>query len=294
MEIEKLSSFIEVYNCISIAIASENLFISPSALSRRIGSLETELQTELFLRNGAALMPTEAAKMLYKEATKIVQQHNSAKMKMQQFKRGVGGILRVGVLSSMQIGPTARAIARMRELYPDVELILECDSGKSILTRSAATQIDVGLTAYGEISGVGGLHYELLAENTMAAMIGRGHRLWKKRPLYVEDLKGEVIYFLNSVDQSNASVMQFIKNQKIDFASRIQCHSAEELVFNVAKGGGISLTGVITSELFYSVRDVIDIVPLERTALEYGYIVAVYDKENETAQKFVKLLKEYW
>lgn len=98
MDYDKIKSFVEVYNCRSISKASENLFISPSALSRRIRALEEEFETELFIRKGTELEPTAGGKTFYKEAGKILRQHNLTLMKIKQYKKGVDGALRIGVL----------------------------------------------------------------------------------------------------------------------------------------------------------------------------------------------------
>ncbi len=295
MEIEKLRSFMEVYNCRSISKAAENLYISQSALSRRIQSLESELKLELFKRDGSALTPTEGAEVLYKEANKLLRQYTATKIKMSQLKNGEAGVLHIGILDSMLMSPTLHAISRMQSNYPDIEMTFDCDQNTNVSYSLIRKQIDVGVTVYGEISGIEGLKYEILGQNTLAVLVGRNHRLWKKRPLYLEDLSGETLYYTTGVaEQTLASVGQYVKNQNISFGDRIPCRSSQELLLYMASGKGVAFVGVIANELFESVRDVVDVVPLENTALKQGYTVAVYDVENDMAARFVEILKQCW
>lgn len=295
MEIEKLQSFMEVYNCRSISKAAENLFLSQSAMSRRIQSLENELKIELFRRNGTELEPTDGAKTLYKEAGKIIRQHDMAVIKMHRFKMGEGGSLRIGVQPHLKLSPTVRAVCLMQEKHPDVELSFDCDVHTNVTYFLANRKIDVGITTYGEVCGLDGFACETLSKNTLAILIGRNHRLWSKRPLYVEDLNGENLYYIEGVaNQSSIAISQYYKEQKVKFAAQIPCRSMEELMLYIAKGNGVANSGVIASETFYSMRDLIDVVPLERTALNQGYVVALYDEGNPLARKFVEILKETW
>ena len=295
VEIEKLQSFIEVFNCRNISRAADNLFISQSALSRRIQSLEMEFNIQLFERDGSGLKPTEAAMVLYKEAVKILRQCDSAIIKMNQVKCGSGGILRVGLLDSMALSPTMRAVSKMQETYPDLEIVFDSDRNTNVAYRLVNAQIDVGVTVYGEISGISDMDYEILGGNTMAALIGRSHRLWKKRPLYLRDLDGETLFYLSdSVEQAFASVEQYCKKQKVSFQNRVPCRSIFEELLYTATGKGVAVIGVIASELFTMARDVVDVVPLEDTDLKQGYAVSIYDKGNINAENFVSILKQCW
>lgn len=295
MEIEKLHSFIEVYNCRNISKAAEKLFLSQPALSRRIQSLENELKIELFKRNGTVLIPTEGAKTLYSEANKIIRQHDLAIIKLNKFKNGLGGSLRIGVLPLLKLSPTVRAVSLMREKFPDVELSFDCDIHTNIPYFLANQTIDVGITTYGEILGLEGFCYEFLSKNTLAVLIGRSHRLWNKRPLYVEDLDGETLYYIEgTANQSVTAISQYYKEQKIKFSGQVPCRSQSELMLYLASGNGIANAGVVSSENFFTMRDLIDVVPVERTELNWGYVVALYNEENTLAKKFVEFLKETW
>ena len=295
MEIEKLRSFMEVYECRSISKAADNLFLSQPALSRRIQALEAELKIELFHRNGTVFEPTEGAKTLYKEAGKILRQHEQALIKLNQFKKGLGGSLRIGAVPYLTLAPTARAVSLMREKYPDVELTFDCDMHTNIPYFLANRTIDVGITTYGEVRGLDGFSCEVLSKNTLAVLVGRGHRLWNKRPLYPEDLDGETLYYIEgTTNHSATAVSQFYREQKVRFSQQIPCRSISELMLYLAKGDGIASCGVVASENFTVMRDLVDVVPVERTEMDQGFIVALFDSGNPLAQKFVEILKNLW
>ena len=295
MEIELLQSFVEVYNVQSISRAAENQFISQSTMTRRIQALEAELKIDLFQRKGQLLEPTSAAHALYKEAGKIIRQHNQAIIKMNQFKTGQGGALRIGVSPTVKQEPIIRAVSLMKKKYPDVELSFDCDMQTNVPAFLANRQIDVGVTVYGEVRGLEGISCEILSKNTLAVLVGRNHRLWNKRPIYPEDLDGEILYYIgNGTMQSATAVAQFYKDHHVPFSELIPCRSIAEEMLYLAQGVGIAHSGVISSENYFAFGSLIDVVPVERTSLDQGYVVALYDEENELAKKFVEQLKETW
>ena len=70
--------------------------------------------------------------------------------------------------------------------------------------------IDVGITIYGDICGLEGFCDEFLSKNMLAVLVGRNHRLWNKRPLYVEDLNGETLYYIEgTANQGVTAISQY-------------------------------------------------------------------------------------
>ena len=183
----------------------------------------------------------------------------------------------------------------MHENYPDTELIFDCDKNTNIPYRMANRELDVGITVYGEVRGISEFQYETLSQNTLSVMLGRTHRLWNKRPLYVEDLDGEKVYYIEGMaSQTSMAVVQFYKQSKIKLGGMIPCRTEMELMLHLAKGDGVASSGLISNEIFFCMRDLIDVLPLERSNMDYGYIVVLYDEENALAKKFVEFLKEAW
>jgi len=64
------------------------------------------------------------------------------------------------------------------------------------------------------------------------------------------------------------------------------------IFLDLVEGKGISFCGIISNEIYTSMRKLMDPVPVEHTSLKDGFTVAIYDKENPLAQKFVEILKK--
>lgn len=72
MDSLNLKTLIEVVRTGSFSKAAENLYVTQSAVSRRIKSLEEEYGCPLLNRSGVTIKPTEAGKVVIAEARKIL------------------------------------------------------------------------------------------------------------------------------------------------------------------------------------------------------------------------------
>ena len=64
---------LEVARCGGITRAAENLFITPSALSKYVIALEDQLQVKLFHRIGKSFVPTKAGEYYIRRCMEIEQ-----------------------------------------------------------------------------------------------------------------------------------------------------------------------------------------------------------------------------
>ena len=295
MDIEKLRSFVEVYACRNITQASEKLYISQSTLSRRIQMLEEELCTELFIRSGSKLMPTKSADILYYDAGKLIKEHDQLAIKMARVRKGTPDSISVGINPGLNIGPVLRATAMVKSSHPELEIYFDCDANTRAFRRYLNDEIDVGITVLGELAGIDNVNYEVLCRNSFAVMVGRGHRLWKKGHISIEDVKGECLYCTESLDSTvYRTLLAFLRSRGVSFSEISQCRSPAEQMMNIAKGDGIGLTGIVSNELYFVAPDLIEVTSFTDTQIDNGYIVALYHEDNKLASEYVKVLKQIW
>ena len=292
MDIDKLMSFIEVYNCLNISRAAENLFISQSALSRRIQALEEELKVLLFERNGNILTATEVADILYKDARKIIKQHAETIVKMNSYRLGKGGTLRIATEASTKLMQTLRAIAQFQNMEPDVEMLFNCDQDVDILHLLLERKIDLAVTYLGEIRAYEGVKYERIYNNALTLMIGRNHPLWGKKPLYAKDLNGVTVCYRSALTSTTwETIMLKSRAMGIEFAEMVPCRSFDEELMYIATGKAVAFHAMINYELLNVTTGIIDNVPVSDVNLDSGDVVVAYVEETPQIRKFIDIIK---
>jgi DNA-binding transcriptional LysR family regulator len=72
MDLRQLEIFLTVMECSSVTRTAEKLYLSPGAVSLQLHNLAAELRTDLFVRAGRNIAPTEQARRLAEHAREVM------------------------------------------------------------------------------------------------------------------------------------------------------------------------------------------------------------------------------
>jgi DNA-binding transcriptional LysR family regulator len=145
LEFSELRAFVVLAGELHFRKASERLFLSQPALSKKIQRLEEKIEGALFVRSRRKVSLTEVGKSFLPKATKLLQGAEDALLETRSVMEGRSGRLRIGfgIASVTEILP--RTILRFRKLYPDVELQLREMPSPSQVSSLIEGRLDVGI-----------------------------------------------------------------------------------------------------------------------------------------------------
>jgi DNA-binding transcriptional LysR family regulator len=145
LEFSELHAFVVLANELHFRKASERLFLSQPALSKKIQRLEEKLRGALFVRSRRRVALTDAGKSFLPKAAKLLQDAEDALRETQAAVEGRAGTLRIGfgIASLPEILP--RSILRFRKLYPDVELQMREMPSPSQVSSLIESNLDAGI-----------------------------------------------------------------------------------------------------------------------------------------------------
>lgn len=124
MDIPNLQAFVAVAESGSFSIASENLFLTQPAISKRISALEAELDIHLFDRIGRKVTLTEAGTALLERARKILHQIEDSKRAIQNLSGHISGKLSIGTSHHIGLHRLPPILRAFTQTHPEVELDL--------------------------------------------------------------------------------------------------------------------------------------------------------------------------
>ena len=124
MDIANLSAFISVADTGSFSEASEHLFVTQPAISKRISALESELDVKLFDRIGRKVTLTEAGTALLDRARSILRQVDDSKRVIQNLSGHIAGKLSIGTSHHIGLHRLPPILRAFTSDYPEVELDL--------------------------------------------------------------------------------------------------------------------------------------------------------------------------
>lgn len=120
MNLTRLENFKAIYEDGSISSAARRLFLAQPALSNQLRAFEAELGVPLFERKASSLCPTAAGHALYRRAVQILSVVRASEQELLQYRSGVKGVIRLGVVSSGGHTLLTSDIRAFHARYPSV------------------------------------------------------------------------------------------------------------------------------------------------------------------------------
>lgn len=145
MDTEQLRTFLEVNRTRHFGLAAKNLFLSQSAVSSRIQSLEELLGTPLFERTRNDIQLTPAGHRLVKHAENILAAWNRAKHDL-IVESGISASLTVAGMPSLWDISLQQWLHTLHQLLPEIAVNAEVGDADNILRRLLEGTLDIGFT----------------------------------------------------------------------------------------------------------------------------------------------------
>jgi DNA-binding transcriptional LysR family regulator len=137
--------FFEAVRCGTIRAAADWLDVAPSAVSRQIGLLETELDVALIERHARGVKPTEAGLYLIEYFREQLAHKDDLISRLQELRGlrtgSVNVILGEGFVSDILAGP----IQHFCKQYPGIKLNLDLGSTNDVIRRVSEDEGEIGL-----------------------------------------------------------------------------------------------------------------------------------------------------
>ncbi|MDE7106380.1 MAG: LysR family transcriptional regulator [Anaeroplasmataceae bacterium] len=120
MLLRQIKYFVTIVDCNSFTEAAEQCFISQSAISQQLNTLESELGVQLIKRENRKFFLTPAGEYFYKHSKTLL--HDVEKIKLETIRIGSDDELHlnIGYLASYDGYELSQAIIEFSKIYPEV------------------------------------------------------------------------------------------------------------------------------------------------------------------------------
>lgn len=222
MEMTQIRYVMAAAKSLNFTKAAEECCVTQPALTKGIKALETELEAELFHREGRRVLLSEFGKTMLPHLQHILEETEAARALAQNFRLLKKVPIRLGVLSTVGHVRLARFLAHFEKASPGVELSVSENSASELADRLLDGDLDV-----------------VIANRTAdLADRFRTHNLYKERYVVVfppEHRLGS----LNAVSLSDLSGE--------DYVDRLSCEM-RQMVMAVCQAEGVELYARFRSE----------------------------------------------
>lgn len=269
MDFRQLEIFRAVMDSGSATAAARLLNLSQPAVSRQLSQIESELQVDLFIRDGGKLRPTADAWALYAEASYAFEGIERVLNLADRMRGQENGVLRLAVPYAFSEALLPRVVARMAEAHPQLRYAIEFGRYEAIAAMIAKREVDIGILK--EPLGHPGIQTTPLLECATVCVVREDHAFARQAEVSVAQLARETLVLLGRDTTWRSDLQSLLRGQPRIPSVRVDTHSAAAVCAFVAQGLGVSVLPALVAAQF--VGKGLSLRPLAAT-LRHRFVVA--------------------
>src|SRR3954467_12306018 len=207
MDTRQLVAFCAVVERKSFSQAAERLGVTQPAVSLQIRSLEQRLGRQLLDRSGRRVEPTEAGRVLYASAQRLLALEEHLLEELQADDEGaVSGTLELGASTGPGGTVVPLLLCEFHEQHPDVRVRLTVSDTQTLVDQVANRELELGIV--GAARRHRGVPFEPFFRDEVVLACPAGHA-FADRVVAVEELRDEPLIVM----QEGAGVRQVIEDE---------------------------------------------------------------------------------
>jgi len=145
MDLRQLEMFASLAENSSFTLAGRKLYVSQSAVSRKIKMLEEELGQKLFKRVNVRSFLTPAGEAMLRHTRRVFQELRNAALEVSEFADKKRGIVRIGSGMTACIYLLPPVIKKFQALYPEVDIQVVTGAAEILVPQIRNGIVDIGV-----------------------------------------------------------------------------------------------------------------------------------------------------
>ncbi len=240
LDSRQLQAFVALARCQSFTRAAKELFLTQSAVSHAIKSLETEVGSRLVDRAGRRVMLTQAGEQLLRHAERIVREMEAARAGLDQLTRWGHGRLRVGASTTacQYILPTV--LREFKQSFPKSVITIEPGDHARQVELLESHQIDLSIMLEPEAER-GQFEFVPLFQDELRFLTSPIHPWARQGRVLRESIENETFVLYNKVSYTFRLVAEYFREEGIVLGHFIELGSMEAIKELVKIGVGIGV-----------------------------------------------------
>lgn len=256
LDSRQLAAFVALARCQSFTRAAKELFLTQSAVSHAIKSLETELGSRLVDRAGRRVLLTQAGEQFLRHADKILREMDAARAGLDQLSRWGHGRLRVGASTTACQYLLPTVLREFKQSFPKCVISIEPGDHAQQVELLESNRIDLAIMLEPETGGE--FEFVPLFSDELCFVASPMHPWARAGHVLAETLESETLVQYKQASYTFRLVNDYLRDEHVKFGHSIELGSMDAIKELVKIGVGI---GVLAPWI-------------ARTELESGALVA--------------------
>jgi len=297
VNLNQLRYFVSVAENGSFTKAAVNHYISQTAITQQIHTLEESIGTKLLDRNSRPVSLTPAGKVFLKEAREILGKMDTALLRTREASTGLEGELRIGYTKGYEHSDLPKYLRSFHQEYPNV--LISCYRCDTDMLASGLIKGDYDVIFTWDSTNLRQeetLALQVMEHVPLRVALYANHPLARRRELSRKDLKQENILFMSPSGTGDSFGDAYYINlyQQAGYQPNIilRSNDMESILMMVAAEEGISIVPEYTHPWDVGTENVV-FVPLSGEEETEEILIAWRrHDDNPALQHFIEKLPQ--
>ncbi|MEZ5386925.1 MAG: LysR family transcriptional regulator [Prosthecobacter sp.] len=290
IDTRQLQAFVGLARSGSFTQTGRELHLTQSAISHAIKSLENDLLSQLFHRQGKRVHLTHAGRELLPHAETILQSMSHARSVLGTLDQTPRGRLRIGCTTAAAQFILPTVLREFKESFPLYEIRVVCGETPDTIERLVANQIDLAVSLRPQ--DVSRMNCHPIFDDELEFLISPLHP-WAETPPKLKEVASETFIVASRNSLNFALIQEYFLKHGVRLHSFIELGSSEATVELAKLGIGVAIAArwIARSEI-----EAGQLIPLAlpRTKLKRRWIVSTLKNRptNLPERTFIGLCEE--
>jgi DNA-binding transcriptional LysR family regulator len=241
MHIETLKVFCDLVDLQSFSLAAERNFITQSAVSQQIRTLEEKFRRRLLerVRGRREVKLTAAGEVFYREAQNVLTAYDQLNENMRTLVGKIGGTVKVATIYSIGLHELPPKVREFMQKFPSVKIDLEYSRTTRVVRDVQNGLVELGVVAFPEPRR--GLTIVPMQSDRLVLICPPNHELAEKKEISVKNLKGRDFVLFERDIPTRKAIDKILKSYDVEVRKVAEFDNIETIKRAVEVGFGLAI-----------------------------------------------------
>jgi DNA-binding transcriptional LysR family regulator len=241
MHIETLKVFCDLVDLQSFSLAAERNFITQSAVSQQVRSLEERFKRKLLerVRGRREVKLTPAGEVFYKEARHVLESYRQLEESLRGLVGKIGGTVKVATVYSVGLHELPPKVREFMTKFPSAKIDLEYQRTTRVVRDVLNGNVELGVVAFPEARR--GLSIAPMTTTRLVLITPPDHKFAKRSQVKAKELDGEDFVLFERDVPTRKAVDKILKENGVEVKKVAEFDNIETIKRAVEVGFGLSI-----------------------------------------------------
>ena len=241
MHIETLKVFCDLVDLQSFSLAAERNFITQSAVSQQIRTLEEKFKRRLLerVRGRREVKLTDAGEIFYREAKLVLDSYDQLNESMRSLIGKIGGTVKVATIYSIGLHEFPPRVREFMSKFPSVKIDLEYSRTTRVVRDVLNGLVELGVVAFPEPRR--GMTIVPMQSDRLVLICPLDHEFASKEVVSASDLRGRDFVLFERDIPTRKAIDRILKANDVDVRKVAEFDNIETIKRAVEVGFGLAI-----------------------------------------------------